>query len=50
MLATTIAAAVAVLAPNPQSTAGLNSQPTAYVGNASYQPRVLNDQDTALFR
>ncbi len=50
MLATTIAAALAVLAPNPQSTAGLNSQPTAYVGSASFQPRVLNDQDAALFR
>jgi len=51
MIATTIAAALAVLAPLPQSgPAGLNSEPTPYVGSASFQPKVLNDQDTALFR
>lgn len=47
MLTATLAA-LAVLAPvQPQS---LNSQPAPYAASASYQPRVLNDQDTALFR
>ena len=52
MLATTIAAALAVLAPIPLSpfTAGLNGQATPYSAGAGYQARVLNDQDTALFR
>ncbi|MGA0545869.1 transglycosylase SLT domain-containing protein [Brevundimonas sp. VNH65] len=53
MLATSIAAALAVLAPLPQTTAGLNAEgPTPYsqVAGASYQPRVLNDADTAAFR
>ena len=56
MLATTIAAALAVLAPIPQSTAELNGGGTPYsqvAGTApagTYQPRVLNDQDTAAFR
>lgn len=53
MLATSIAAALAVLAPLPQTTASLNAEgPTPYsqVAGASYQPRVLNDADTAAFR
>ena len=53
MLATSIAAALAVLAPLPQTTSTLNSEgPTPYsqVASASYQPRVLNDADTAAFR
>ena len=53
MLATSIAAALAVLAPLPQTTAILNAEgPTPYsqVAGASYQPRVLNDADTAAFR
>ena len=53
MLATSLAAALAVLAPIPQ-TAYLNSQPTPYVtgqqGQSGYQARVLSDADTALFR
>ncbi len=53
MLATTLAAALAVLAPLPQSTATLNSEgpvPYSQVATASAQPRVLNDSDTAAFR
>ena len=53
MIATSLAAALAVLAPVPQ-TAYLNSQPTPYVTGqtpqAGYQARVLNDADTANFR
>ena len=65
MLATTFAAALAVLAPPtsallPQSTSELNgaqpytaqpyTQAAGPVSTASYQPRVLNDSDTAAFR
>ena len=56
MLATTFAAALAVLAPPvesmlPQSTAELNgAQPYSQVSSATYQPRVLNDSDTIAFR
>ncbi len=51
MLATTIAAALAVLAPLPQTTAQLNgATPYSQVSTASAQPRVLNDADTAAFR
>ncbi|WGM31205.1 lytic transglycosylase domain-containing protein [Brevundimonas sp. NIBR11] len=53
MIATSLAAALAVLAPIPQ-TAYLNSQPSPYVtgqtAQAGYQARVLNDADTANFR
>ena len=57
MLATSLAAVLAVLAPIPQ-TADLNRQPTPYVAGqtardgapAGYQARVLSDADTALFR
>ncbi len=56
MLATSLAAALAALAPIPQ-TAYLNSQPTPYVASQSgqgpqgvYQARVLSDADTAAFR
>ncbi|MFC5344486.1 transglycosylase SLT domain-containing protein [Brevundimonas staleyi] len=53
MIATSLAAALAVLAPVPQ-TAYLNSQPTPYVAGQSsqggYQARVLSDADTASFR
>lgn len=53
MIATSLAAALAVLAPVPQ-TAYLNSQPTPYVTGqtpqAGYQARVLSDADTANFR
>jgi soluble lytic murein transglycosylase len=48
MLATTLAAALAVLAPLPQELPG--SSATPYAASPAYQPRVLNDQDTALFR
>ena len=47
MLATSLAAMLAVLAPSPQDIGG---QPTPYASSATYQGRVLNDQDTALFR
>ncbi len=55
MIATSLAAALAVLAPNPQD---MSSGPTPYTASPpaiGYQPafqgqRVLNDQDTALFR
>jgi soluble lytic murein transglycosylase len=56
MLATSLAALLAALSPFPQTTAELNRQGTPYqqVATASptagYQPRVLNDADTALFR
>jgi len=54
MLATTIAAALAVLAPIPQSTAELNGatpyQSVASTSPGTYQPRVLNDSDAAAFR
>ena len=50
MLATSLAAVLAVLAPIPQ-TAYLNSQPGSYVsGPSGYQQRVLGEADTALFR
>ncbi len=56
MLATSLAAVLAALAPIPQ-TAYLNSQPTPYVASQSgqapqggYQARVLSDADTAAFR
>ena len=51
MIATTLAAALAVMAPVPQ-TAYLNTQPSPAVATqaGTYQPRVLNDQDTGLFR
>jgi soluble lytic murein transglycosylase len=52
MIGTSLAAALAVLAPNPQDV--LPSQPVPYASTppsaGSYQGRVLNDQDTALFR
>ncbi|MBN9464361.1 lytic transglycosylase domain-containing protein [Brevundimonas sp.] len=55
MIATSLAAALAVLAPNPQDV--VPGQPVPYTSVASVpgygatpQPRVLNDQDTALFR
>ncbi|WP_245159503.1 lytic transglycosylase domain-containing protein [Brevundimonas intermedia] len=56
MIATSLAAALAVLAPNPQDV--LPTQPVPYASasssvpgySATYQGRVLNDQDTALFR
>ncbi|WP_235560395.1 lytic transglycosylase domain-containing protein [Brevundimonas sp. Leaf363] len=47
MIATTLAAVLAIAAPNPQD---LNSSPTPYVASASYQGRVLSDADTAAFR
>ena len=49
MIATSLAAALALLAPAPES---LVPQETPYtaVAPASTQPRVLNDQDAALFR
>ncbi|CAN5260121.1 lytic transglycosylase domain-containing protein [soil metagenome] len=51
MLATTIAAAIAVLAPLPQTTSQLNgATPYSQVSTASSQPRVLNENDTAAFR
>lgn len=56
MIVTSLAAALAVLAPNPQD--ALPTQPVPYAAATSsvpgysptYQARVLNDQDTALFR
>ncbi|MEE2850302.1 MAG: lytic transglycosylase domain-containing protein [Pseudomonadota bacterium] len=56
MIATSLAAALAVLAPNPQDV--LPTQPVPYASasssvpgySATYQGRVLSDQDTALFR
>jgi len=56
MLATTFAAALAVLAPPvesllPQTTSALNgATPYSQVTTATYQPRVLNDDDTIAFR
>ncbi|MBX9706557.1 MAG: lytic transglycosylase domain-containing protein, partial [Caulobacteraceae bacterium] len=56
MLATSLAALLAALSPFPQTTADLNRQGTPYlqsgtiVPTAGYQPRVLNEADTALFR
>ncbi|MGQ3113509.1 MAG: transglycosylase SLT domain-containing protein [Brevundimonas sp.] len=53
MLATTLAAALAVLAPLPQTTDILNSEgpvPYTQVSAASSQPRVLSDSDTTAFR
>ncbi len=56
MLAISLAAILAALAPFPQTTADLNRQGTPYqqsataVPTAGYQPRILNDADTALFR
>ena len=52
MLTATLAA-LAVLAPvqNPaQTTQDLNSQAVPYASTSTYQGRLLNDQDTALFR
>ena len=55
MIATSLAAVLAVLAPVPQ-TAYLNSQPTPNVASqgvtpsAGYQARVLSEADTAAFR
>lgn len=53
MIATSLAAVLAVLAPVPQ-TAYLNSQPTPYAASTAarggYQARVLSDADTAAFR
>ena len=53
MLATSLAAVLAVLAPIPQ-TADLNRQPTPYVtgqtAQSGYQARILSDADTASFR
>ncbi|MBU1347392.1 MAG: lytic transglycosylase domain-containing protein [Alphaproteobacteria bacterium] len=48
MLATSLAAVLAVLAPIPQ-TADLNRQATPYVSSAAYQGRILSENDTALF-
>jgi soluble lytic murein transglycosylase len=55
MLATTLAAALAVLAPLPQTTAELNEGPQPYsqvagTPNPSNQPRVLSSSDTMAFR
>ncbi len=51
MLATTIAAALAVIAPLPQSTSELNgATPYSQVSTASSQPRVLNTDDSIAFR
>jgi soluble lytic murein transglycosylase len=56
MLATSLAALIAALAPIPQSTADLNRQGTPYQQSATvaptagYQARLLSDADTALFR
>ncbi|WP_211249690.1 lytic transglycosylase domain-containing protein [Brevundimonas bacteroides] len=56
MLATSLAALIAALSPFPQTTADLNRQGMPYQQSATvaptagYQPRVLNDADTALFR
>ncbi|WP_292116379.1 lytic transglycosylase domain-containing protein [Brevundimonas sp.] len=56
MIATSLAAALAVLAPNPQDMPSGQPVPYASVSQSvpgyspTYQGRVLNDQDTALFR
>lgn len=51
MLATTLTAALAVLAPLPQSTSELNGAvPYAQVSTATPQPRVLSTMDAATFR
>ncbi len=49
MLATSLAAVLAALAPIPQ-TADLNRQTTPYVASAAYQQGVLSASDTTLFR
>ena len=52
MIATSLAAALAILAPAPQDVLP-SGGPVAYSSQApgaTYQGRVLNDQDTALFR
>ena len=56
MIATSLAAALAVIAPTPQD--ALPGQPVPYSAvsqsvpgySPTYQGRVLDDQDTALFR
>jgi soluble lytic murein transglycosylase len=51
MLATTLAAALAVLAPLPQTTSQLNgATPYSQVSTASTQPGVLGENDTVAFR
>ncbi len=47
MFATTLAAALAILAPDPALL--LNTQATPYVATAAYQGRLLTESDTALF-
>ncbi|MES2860544.1 MAG: lytic transglycosylase domain-containing protein [Pseudomonadota bacterium] len=49
MIATSLAAVLAVLTPIPQ-TADLNRQSTPYVAAAAYQQGILSPSDTALFR
>ena len=49
MIATSLAAALALLAPAPESLVP-QERPYAAVAPQGAQPRVLNDQDTALFR
>jgi len=49
MLATSLAAVLAVLVPIPQ-TAELNRQATPYVSSGAYQPGILSQSDTTLFR
>ncbi|WP_216351847.1 lytic transglycosylase domain-containing protein [Brevundimonas sp. LM2] len=49
MIATSLAAVLAVLAPIPQ-TADLNRQSTPYVSGGTYQTGTLSENDTALFR
>ena len=49
MLATSLAAVLAVLAPIPQ-TADLNRQATSYVASGTYQPGILSQADSAVFR
>ncbi len=49
MIATSLAAVLAALAPIPQ-TADLNRQSTPYVATAAYQQGILSPSDTALFR
>ena len=48
MLATTLAAALAILAPDPAVLTA--PQATPYVATPGYQPRVLSESDAALFR
>ncbi|WP_339914918.1 transglycosylase SLT domain-containing protein [uncultured Brevundimonas sp.] len=48
MIATTLAAALAILAPSPETLT--SPQATPYVAGASYQGRILTDQDAAFFR